>query len=89
MRALSLRQASLCETAKHPTCRCRCGGKLHGVMRAGECPEPPREFFERLAEDDPHHVRSVEEKQRRARIRRAAAKARGQGLLWAMFTEEE
>jgi len=56
---------------------------MHGVMRAGEAPEPPREFFELLSEDDPHHVRSDEEKKKRRRIQRAAAKIpAGQGAFW-------
>ena len=29
-RALSKAQAVACENAKHPKCRCRCGGALHG-----------------------------------------------------------
>ena len=28
-RALSNAQASACENARHPKCRCRCGGVLH------------------------------------------------------------
>ena len=79
MRALSLRAASRCETAQHSTCRCRCGGALHGKKRAGE--EPERGFFETLAEDDPHHVRSAEEKKLRRKIRRATAKAAFQPKL--------
>lgn len=95
MRAQSFRAATRCETAKGPTCHCRCGGKLHGAKRfvtpgaktlyeifAGE--EPDREFFEALAEDDPHHVRSAEEKRRRAKIKRAAAKAPNQATLWPL-----
>ncbi len=30
-RGLSNRQASACENAKHPRCKCRCGGRLHGA----------------------------------------------------------
>ena len=29
-RALSSAQAANCENARHPRCRCRCGGRLHG-----------------------------------------------------------
>ena len=30
-RPLSSAQAVACETAKHPRCRCRCGGTFHGA----------------------------------------------------------
>ena len=33
-RALTNSQASRCENAKHPVCRCRCGGRLHGQGHA-------------------------------------------------------
>ena len=33
-RALSNTQAANCENAKHPRCRCRCGGALHGKGHA-------------------------------------------------------
>lgn len=83
MRALSKTQASRCETARCKGCKCRCGGLLHGVRRflpdhlrestsqealidaAALMPEP--EWFEALPEDDPHHVRSKEEKRARRR----------------------
>ena len=29
-RALLERNATACETARHPTCHCACGGALHG-----------------------------------------------------------
>ena len=29
-RALTSSQASRCENARHPVCRCRCNGSLHG-----------------------------------------------------------
>lgn len=97
MRALSLAQASRCETAKNPGCRCRCHGAMHGKKRNGpdysDADETAqlllREFFETLPDDDPHHVRSAEEKLRRAKIKRAAAKAKDQGLLWPLFLEDE
>lgn len=90
MRALSLAQASRCETAKNPGCRCRCHGALHGTKRSGDATdEIDQQFFETLPEDDPHHVRSAEEKLRRARRKRAAAKAKDQGLLWPLFVEDE
>lgn len=89
MRALSLAQASRCETAKNPSCHCRCHGALHGRKRGGEATDAiDREFFEKLPEDDPHHVRSNEEKLKRVRMKRAAAKAKGQGLLWPLFAED-
>lgn len=87
MRALSLAQASRCETAKHQNCRCRCGGVLHGRARvAVENPEPEvlRVFFEELAQDDPHHVRSKEEIKLRRKMRRdAAKKSPKQTAFWA------
>lgn len=64
MRALSVRQASRCETAFGDTCHCRCGGQFHGARRVLE---PDRAMFEALPGDDPHHVRSAEEKKRRRR----------------------
>lgn len=93
MQALSLRQASRCETAKTKACTCRCGGALHGKNRSGDdllaCDAiAEREFFEQLPLDDPHHVRSVEEKKRRARIKRAAAKKPNQERLWPALEDE-
>jgi len=32
-RALTYQQASRCENAEKPVCRCRCGGKFHGSKR--------------------------------------------------------
>lgn len=80
MRALSLRQASRCETAQHAKCRCRCGGALHGAKRMIEPDD--RVAYELLPEDDPHHLRSDEEKKRRRKIKRAAARAPLQETLW-------
>ena len=34
-RALSNAQAAACESAKHPKCRCRCSGALHGKSHQG------------------------------------------------------
>jgi hypothetical protein len=75
MKALSKRQAARCENAKTKTCRCRCGGALHGSMRnlIEEDREANPAFFEELPEDDPHHVRSQEEKKRRRRKPRSPA----------------
>lgn len=89
MRALSLRQAARCETAKHPTCRCRCHGALHGAKRnfieEDRQNLEEREFYEGLPADDPHHLPTKEE-QRRKRKDRAFLKRSelsGQGLLFA------
>ncbi len=60
-RALSLRQAQNCENALHPTCKCRCGGALHGAKRGGDNP-PTREFFMGLDEGDPHYVKPKKER---------------------------
>jgi hypothetical protein len=49
MRDLSYRQAGACESAKHPKCRCRCGGRLHGAKRAGQAGKD----WERV--QDPHN----------------------------------
>ena len=59
-RRLTEKQASRCENALTPRCRCRCGGSLHGAKRGGE-DVPSRAFFEELADDDPHRVRTWEE----------------------------
>ena len=75
MRALSERAASRCETAKHSVCRCRCRGVFHGARRhaIGYQNAADHEalfdasFFWGLPEDDPHHVRSAEEKRARRR----------------------
>ena len=57
MRSLTQRQAVLCETARTPRCRCRCGGALHGAYRS----EPAGlqdilEYVVGLPEEDPHYV---------------------------------
>lgn len=72
MRNLSLRQASRCETAKTPHCKCRCGGALHGARRQlAEQGYTPPDFFETLPEDDPHHVDSAEAKKQKRKAKRA------------------
>lgn len=84
MRALSNRQASRCETAKTKTCKCRCGGALHGALRhkeAGDWAEPEAYFFEGLPADDPHHTRTPEEKRRMRKLARDRKKP--QMLLFA------
>lgn len=52
MKSLSFFQANRCEHAKHPKCRCRCGGVLHGKGRDLQ----DRADFEELPGDDPHRV---------------------------------
>lgn len=61
MKALSLRQALNCETAKEPVCKCRCGGALHGAKRNGNGAYDAA-WFEALPDDDPHHMMSKAEK---------------------------
>lgn len=51
MRALTATQVTRCEQGKHPRCQCRCGGAMHGKGRSKLI-----EFFEELAEDDPHRL---------------------------------
>lgn len=88
MRALSLRQASRCETAKGKTCKCRCGGALHGINRAKE-ENPDRGFFETLDADDPHHLPTKEETKKQRKDKAYVKKAGKQGFLWAIFDEEK
>lgn len=81
MRALSFRSAANCETACKPRCKCRCHGELHGVARGGPAADLEGEtydrgWFERLPPDDPHHVRSEEERKEMARV--ARERRRGQ-----------
>jgi hypothetical protein len=52
-----------CETAKGKTCRCRCGGKLHGAARAIDTSDP--EFYKTLPRDDPHYARPKRERKKR------------------------
>ena len=59
MRRLSMSAARRCELARTAKCKCRCGGLLHGKMRA----EDPA-FFAALPKDDPHHALPVREKKR-------------------------
>lgn len=90
MRRQSFRAAMRCETARNPTCRCRCGGKLHGATRSGKWPEEPDpQFFESLPADDPHHVASAAEKKqvrKQARIERVRAETLACGQL-GLFDE--
>jgi len=50
-RALSLRAAAECENARHPQCKCRCGGAFHGAARV----QDPRT----LPLADPHSPSTV------------------------------
>ena len=108
MRDLSFAQAASCENAKHPRCKCRCGGAAHGARRAGQEPQedwvevkdpehpeetllvPPRNFFEELPADDPHHLPTEEEvKTLRPRWRKelkAKELARERARAWAADT---
>lgn len=76
---LSEQAARSCEEARGPTCHCRCGGMLHGGKRGGTqygkqadgtFVDTPREFFEQLAEDDPHYLLSAEAKAERSQERK-------------------
>jgi len=51
VRALTSTQVTRCEQGKHPRCKCRCNGSLHGAGRSAL-----REFFEGVSEDDPHRL---------------------------------
>lgn len=51
MKPLTVTQVVRCEQGAHPRCKCRCQGARHGVGRA-RLPE----FFEKLPENDPHHL---------------------------------
>ncbi len=66
MKMLSIRQASRCEEAKMPRCRCRCGGRLHGAKRGVDVTALPS--------DDPHAVRPLD---RAADLGAPAAAAQG------------
>lgn len=46
MRRLSETQASACERATTPRCRCRCGGAFHGACRTADVTQLP--------DTDPH-----------------------------------
>jgi len=62
MKSLSMRSALRCETATGKRCRCRCGGALHGSLRAKTEAE-----IEALPADDPHHVLSRDRRRNRRR----------------------
>ncbi len=54
MKALTESQGRRCENARHPRCRCRCGGKFHGAGRVVQ--GAAREQFTALGRDDPHFL---------------------------------
>ncbi len=54
MRALSQQQATNCEHATKPRCRCRCGGTLHGAGRIGA--DRAVLDYSLLPPDDPHYA---------------------------------
>ena len=81
MRALSLRQANRCETAKNKVCRCRCGGALHGAAR-DLATGREREFFEELPADDPHHLPTKAERKQKRKDRAYVRKSGPQTFLW-------
>ena len=74
MRALSVRQASRCETALEDKCRCRCRGRFHGARRVLDA-DPAR--FSELPSNDPHHIPTEAEKRlARKLVRTRATQAR-------------
>jgi len=54
MRRLSVRQAMNCENAIGHTCKCRCGGALHGAARMPK-EDDPLTWLNGLGMDDPHY----------------------------------
>ena len=64
-----------CETACRPTCKCRCGGKLHGVKRGVE-----PEFFQELPKEDPHHAMLVRVPRKKRQAKLPAAMPLLEGL---------
>ena len=77
VKQLSVRQALNCENAREKTCRCRCGGSLHGAGRASSA-----DAIFALAEDDPHHIFTQQEKRDR---KSAEAKARWKKAIDALL----
>ena len=84
MKSLSVRQAARRETARHKTCRCRCGGALHGMAR---CIEPTAAFFAALKLDDPHHVDSPDERKVKRKLKREEQRKR-EWEQWQKFKRE-
>jgi hypothetical protein len=60
-----------CEGATTPParCRCRCGGRCHGLARVAQ--GAGREAFEALPAADPHHLQTAVERRTSAREKRA------------------
>lgn len=59
MRALSQRQAAVCETAASRRCTCRCGGAYHGANRQARVGLPAEavvDFVVALPQEDAHYV---------------------------------
>ena len=75
--SLTMYQASTCETAREPVCKCRCGGALHGARRGGELSggAVDTSFFEGLPEDDAHHVTPEVVRKTRSREQRVSRSA--------------
>ena len=86
LKSLSLRQAQRCETAKNPTCKCRCGGKLHGIGRAKD---PDAAFFNELPDEDPHHIDSAEQKRAKAKAERAAQLERASQMMLDLHKQDD
>jgi hypothetical protein len=75
-------QARRCENARHPRCRCRCGGRFHGARRIAL--DAPREDFAALGQSDPHFLPV-----REARcLRRHTARNRSMGVLRRAMANE-
>lgn len=85
MKSLSLRQAQRCETAKHPTCKCRCGGALHGAARGKD---PDSAFFAELPDEDPHHIDDAQQKKTKVAKRAVEAERRLSQLLLDLHNED-
>lgn len=79
---LSLKQAQSCETAKGPTCHCRCGGRLHGAnrhtngLRDVGVLTPNEAFFATLPPDDPHFRQTAAQRKAAKREEREKAQDR-------------
>ena len=54
---LFVRNARACENAKHPACKCVCGGALHGVSHAAKL----QELWDAYVEREKKRVEVVEE----------------------------
>jgi len=68
MRALSVRQATSCETAQTKRCRCRCGGLLHGANRVRAL------IPATLDDDDPHYAETPAERRLNLKLRQGLAR---------------